>query len=53
MKKPHLSSVVEDEVVTINTLEKLETSEELVAYLNHVQLNLQFQVKLKTVREKF
>jgi hypothetical protein len=50
MKKPHLSSAVEDEHVTVNTFEKLETSEALVAYLNHIQLNLSFQVRLKTVR---
>jgi|688.fasta_scaffold319745_3 hypothetical protein len=47
MKKPHLSSAGEDELVTINTLGKIETSEELLAYLNHVQHNLPFQVRFQ------
>ncbi|EFX70011.1 hypothetical protein DAPPUDRAFT_328539 [Daphnia pulex] len=49
MKKPHLSSAVEDEHVTVNTFEKLETSEALVAYLNHIQLNLPFKTDDKVV----
>jgi hypothetical protein len=43
IKKPHLSSIVEDELAT--TLGKLETSEELLAYLNHVQHNISLQVR--------
>lgn len=44
MKKPRLSSLqLEDELVA-DTLERLETNDDLVAYLNYIQRKLPFHV---------